>query len=104
MGIGVYGPGQYGSPASITSLYADFAQHRRKAALHPFRIHDLRHAYVAHEFANGTPMPVISRNLGHTSVTITQDTYWYLAPRAGKEAAVVMDAILREARAERNSR
>lgn len=54
------------------------------------RIHDLRHAHAAWLIEAGVPMPIISRRLGHHSISVTVDTYGHLLPdvqRAAIEAA-----------------
>lgn len=63
----------------------------KKAGLDPRpRIHDLRHAHAAWLIEAGVPMPIISRRLGHHSISVTVDTYGHLLPdvqRAAIEAA-----------------
>lgn len=54
------------------------------------RIHDLRHAHAAWLIEAGVPMPIISRRLGHHSISVTVDTYGHLLPdvqRAAIDAA-----------------
>lgn len=43
------------------------------------RIHDLRHTFASWHISEGTPLPVIQRQLGHESITTTIDTYGHLA-------------------------
>jgi integrase len=44
------------------------------------RIHDLRHTHASWLIAEGVPLPVIQRRLGHESITTTVDTYGGLMP------------------------
>jgi integrase len=91
--------GQYGSPVASATLYVDFRAQVRAAGLPPFRIHDLRHSYVALEARAGTPIEVISANLGHANSNITRAIYLHVLPVARKESAATMDAILAQGRA-----
>jgi integrase len=60
----------------------------------PFRIHDLRHTYAALAIQRGVPLVIVSRQLGHGSVAITDAVYGHLAPEATRAAAVAWEAIL----------
>jgi integrase len=51
------------------------------------RVHDLRHSHVASQIAQGVPLPVIQRRLGHEQITTTIDTYGHLADDALSVAA-----------------
>lgn len=44
------------------------------------RIHDLRHTHASWQIAQGVPLPVLQRRLGHTSIVTTVDTYGHMAP------------------------
>ena len=44
------------------------------------RIHDLRHTAVALMIAEGAHPEKIKRHLGHSSITVTMDTYGHLFP------------------------
>lgn len=57
--------------------------------------HDLRHTYASWQLAKGTPIHVVSRQLGHESIKITVDTYGHLDRSSSKAAADVMANILR---------
>ncbi len=60
----------------------------------PFRIHDLRHTFSSLAIQRGVPLLIVSRQLGHGSVAITDAVYGHLAPEATREAAAAWEAIL----------
>ena len=59
---------------------------RRQAGIEDCRLHDLRHTYASHAVMSGVPLPVVSRLLGHASVTMTL-RYAHLRDRDIEEAA-----------------
>lgn len=56
--------------------------------------HDLRHTYASWQLLGGTPIFVVSRQLGHESIKITADVYGDVDRRSARQAADVMSAIL----------
>ena len=66
----------------------------RKAGLEGLRVHDLRHTHVAWLIAANTPLPVIMRRLGHSSITTTIDRYGHLLPELDASAADAMQTAL----------
>ncbi len=44
---------------------------RKEAGLADVRLHDLRHTFASHAVMQGTPLPVVSRLLGHSQTTMT---------------------------------
>ena len=42
------------------------------------RVHDLRHTYASWAIRSGTALPVIQRQMGHESISVTVDTYGHL--------------------------
>ena len=59
---------------------------RREAGIEDVRLHDLRHTHASHAVMNGVPVPVVSRLLGHSSVSMTL-RYAHLGDRDIEEAA-----------------
>jgi len=51
-----------------------------KAKLRSIRIHDLRHSYATIRISAGHNLADVSRQLGHASIKITVDTYYYWIP------------------------
>jgi integrase len=58
-----------------------------EAGLRPIRLHDLRHGQASLMLAAGVPMPIVSKRLGHSTLTITSDTYLHLLEGVGRDAA-----------------
>lgn len=58
------------------------------------RIHDLRHSHVSWLIAEGIGLPVISRRLGHSSITITMDRYGHLDPSLDDSVNAAVDRAL----------
>ncbi|GIJ09166.1 tyrosine-type recombinase/integrase [Micromonospora andamanensis] len=59
----------------------------RKAGLPPIRLHDLRHGAATIALAAGTEMKVVQDMLGHSSISLTSDTYTSVLPELAREAA-----------------
>ena len=59
---------------------------RRNAGIEDVRLHDLRHTFASHAVANGVPVPVVSRLLGHSNVRMTL-RYAHLADKEIEAAA-----------------
>ena len=59
---------------------------RREAGIEDVRLHDLRHTHASHAVMNGVPVPVVSRLLGHSSVSMTL-RYAHLGDRDIERAA-----------------
>ncbi|MET8416207.1 tyrosine-type recombinase/integrase [Streptomyces sp. NPDC005098] len=59
-----------------------FIQLYEEIGLPPVRLHDLRHGAATPAHAAGTDLKDIQEMLGHSSITITADTYTSLLPEA----------------------
>ena len=64
--------GQPLHPATVTDR---FNQLVAASGLPPIRLHDLRHGAASIAHAGGADIKTISKQLGHSSITITADTY-----------------------------
>jgi len=58
------------------------------------RCYDLRHTSATLLLLADQPAKVVSERLGHSSITLTLDTYSHVLPTMPKRAADVMGAIL----------
>lgn len=63
------------------------------AGLPLIRVHDLRHTAASYLLSLGTHPKVVQELLGHSSVTLTLDTYSHVLPALHKEVAHQMDAL-----------
>ena len=76
----------------------------KRAGLPPIRVHDLRHGAATLALASGVEMKVVQDMLGHSSITITSDTYTSVLPQVARSAAEatagMVPRALREHRAD----
>lgn len=70
-----------------------FARVLPAATLRPIRIHDLRHTYATHLIQQGESLAYVSRQLGHSSIKITVDTYAHWLPNTDRSAVDRLDAV-----------
>jgi integrase len=54
-------------------------------------VHDLRHSHASQLIAEGLPLPVISRRLGHKSIQVTIDRYGHLMPELDDAVNAAVD-------------
>ena len=66
----------------------------RAADLPPIRLHDLRHGAATLALASGTHLKVVSEMLGHSTITITADTYTSVLPAVARAAAEATSALV----------
>ncbi|MDT4997447.1 MAG: hypothetical protein QOD45_1515 [Pseudonocardiales bacterium] len=71
-------------PERVTKRFAALV---REAGLRPVRLHDLRHGQASLMLAAAVPMAVVSKRLGHSTITLTSDTYSHLLAGVGRDAA-----------------
>lgn len=65
-------------PLSNTSIERIKNKACKKANLKHIRIHDLRHSHATYLINNGADMLAVSKRLGHSSISVTIDTYTHL--------------------------
>ncbi len=87
-------PGPDGGPLIHNTWYRKhFVPAVRQAGLPDrLRFHDLRHTCVALLVAQGAPVLAISRQLGHSNIRTTMDTYGHLLPEMVGDLADRLDA------------
>ncbi len=66
----------------------------RNAGLPDTRFHDLRHTCATLLLTKGVHPKIVSEMLGHSSISITLDTYSHVIPGMGEVAASAMEDIL----------
>jgi integrase len=76
--------------------YFSDAWERRIAALGlpPIRLHDARHSCFSAMLKDGTSVKVVQEMAGHSSPTVTLDTYAHVLPGMAKEAGARLSAQL----------
>jgi hypothetical protein len=58
-----------------------------RSGLPPIRLHDLRHGAATLALAAGVDMKAVQEMLGHSSITLTSDTYTSVLPEVARTAA-----------------
>ena len=89
-------------PAGGQLFSADFHKKAWKIALAAVgdklrkkpRPHDLRHTHASWLLAEGVPIFVVSRRLGHASTEITTRVYGHIMPSAHQAAVEALDRVL----------
>ncbi|MGC8626532.1 MAG: tyrosine-type recombinase/integrase, partial [Acidimicrobiales bacterium] len=74
-----------GRPLSYPAVYDLVRRLRQRAQLH-FDLHWFRHTYATRLLQAGAPIEVVSRLLGHASVTTTDEVYGHLGPEDTRRA------------------
>ena len=77
---------QDGTPTHPMGVSDTFRRRAASAGLPPIRFHDLRHTYATLALSANIHPKVVSERLGHSSVTITLDTYSHAIPALQENA------------------
>jgi integrase len=83
-----------GSPLHPEYVTRHFQVLAKNAGLPRIRLHDLRHTAATLALAAGVEMVVVSRQLGHSSLSITADTYTHVLPAVATDAAERVAALV----------
>ncbi|MDO0927240.1 tyrosine-type recombinase/integrase [Streptomyces sp. TG1A-8] len=83
-------------PANVTRRFIELYE---EIDLPPVRLHDLRHGAATLAHAAGADLKDIQEMLGHSSITITADTYTSLLPGADLAIAEAAARLVPRARA-----
>ncbi len=83
-----------GSPLVPGEVTDRFHKLSDEAGLRRIRLHDLRHGQASLMLAAGIPLAVVSKRLGHSSVTVTSDVYSHLIGGVGAAAAEAAAALV----------
>jgi integrase len=84
-----------GTPLDSSNLVScSFKPLLRRAGPPSIRFHDLRHACATLLLSEGVPVKVVQEVLGHSSVSVTMDTYSHVLPDMQEKAAAAMDRLL----------
>ncbi|MET8365290.1 tyrosine-type recombinase/integrase [Micromonospora sp. NPDC005194] len=76
--------GQPWHPNAVTQRFRRLV---RKAGLPPIRLHDLRHSAATIALDAGVDIKVLSDQLGHSTTTLTRDTYQSVTKQLHQDAA-----------------
>jgi integrase len=83
-----------GSPLDPDVVSQRFERLARHAGLPRIRFHDVRHSYATAALKAGVPTTIVSRRLGHASVSITHDVYQHVLPGMDQDAADRIAGVL----------
>jgi integrase len=83
-----------GAPWRSNSISQIWAKIARRAGVRPIRLHDARHTHASLMLKQGVSPKVIQERLGHSTITLTLDTYSHLAPGMQEAAAAGFDAAI----------
>jgi integrase len=92
-----------GKPIHGDGLYRVFIRISKKANLSHIPFHGLRHTFATLMLQEGVHPKIVSEMLGHAEVRTTLDRYSHLIPSVKKEAANVIDGVLRKVRKNQGS-
>lgn len=85
---------KFGRPVTAKWVNDAFRRALTEAGLPRIRVHDLRHTAATLLLTKGVHPKVVQEMLGHSTVTLTLDTYSHVTPSLHQEAADQMDAML----------
>lgn len=83
-----------GRPMNPDFVSRSFKVDLEKAKLPEIRFHDLRHGHATMLLELGEDIKVISERLGHSSITMTADTYSHVREKMQKEASIKLEQVL----------
>ena len=90
---GLVFPDGLGNPMTVTRAFQSFA---RRLGLQRAKVHDLRHFHASVMLQNGESLLLVSKRLGHASISTTGDVYGHLLPGWQKEAANAFAKAMRD--------
>jgi integrase len=83
-----------GTYLRLTEVHQTFKAILERAKLPEIRLYDLRHTCATLLLLADENPKIVSERLGHSTVTLTLDTYSHVLPTMQKRAAVKMNAFL----------
>ena len=86
--------GQSGTPLSgDATLWRHFNSIITKYGLKDITFHDLRHTFASLLISKNAPIKYIQKQMGHSSIKMTMDTYGHLIPDVHDQAINVLEEI-----------
>lgn len=76
---------------------ARFHRVLEKAGLRRLRVHDIRHTFAGLLLTQGSPIVYVKEQLGHSSISMTVDTYGALIPSANRDEVNRLDTVAPQA-------
>lgn len=82
-----------GGSLSKHTLTGQYKRHLERAGLPPIRFHDLRHSCASLLVAQGVHPRIVMEILGHSTITLTMNTYSHVLPQNQRDAAALLDRL-----------
>lgn len=83
----------FGRPMAYANFLASFDEFRKEVGFPDLKFHELRHTQASLLLANGVDVKTVQDRLGHTSASITLNTYAHAMPENDKKAADLIGSI-----------
>jgi integrase len=87
-------PSTIGTPLEPRNLFGQFKDLLERAGLPDIRFHDLRHTAATLMLEQGVHPKVVQERLGHSTISLTLDTYSHVLPSMQDDAADKLDTLL----------
>jgi len=84
-----------GRPISPRNLLHHFHESLAKAGLPRVTFHSLRHFHATYLLKRNIHPKIVQERLGHSTISLTMDTYSHVIPDIQKEAAEKIDDIFK---------
>lgn len=83
-----------GEPLTLNFVLLDLKRILAMANLPVVRFHELRHSAASLLLLHGVPARQVMEILGHSSITLTQNTYQHVEPALREQAVKAQEAYL----------
>lgn len=83
-------------PIPKTCLFEHFKRSIKASGVPDIRIHDLRHSFATNAICAGASIVAVSKYLGHSSITITLNTYTHLLEKTDDEMVQIMNNLYKK--------
>jgi len=93
-GTGLVFTREDGSPLHPGTVSNRFRRLAFEAGLPPISLHSLRHGAATYALAAGVDVKVVQERLGHSTSTLTRDTYTSVLPDVARAAAAAAAAVI----------
>lgn len=83
-------------PIPRVTLYDHFKRAIKASGVPEIRIHDLRHSFATNAICSGASIVAVSKYLGHSTITITLNTYTHLLEKTDDEMVQIMNDLYKK--------
>ena len=94
--LGLVFPGPLGKPLDPAALTHAWERIAKKAGIPGVRVHDLRHFHATLLLQMGIHPKVVQERLGHSTISVTLDTYSHVVPGLQEKAALAFAEAMDE--------